>query len=323
MKPPSMLRRNTAKLTLALALLGAAMVPASAQTKLRVNYIPIFDVTPMFVAIDKGYFAEEGLAIEPTPSTGGAAGIPGLMAGAYDLLYGNVVSTFLATQQNFKLKVVAPGTHIVKDEPEGAGIVSRKADAIRSGKDLEGKTLAVNTRNGVIWLYAWAWVRKSGGDPAKVTFKEVPFPQMLDALRAKQVDAVYVVDPFFANATNDAAMDLVVRPYSDVQPGVEVGQYVTTADFHAKNPAAVQKFYRALVRGIDWYNKNLSSPELHRIIAGFTKMRPEVVALQKMHPMQAKMDVAQLAKTLELMREAGMVRTAVDIKSIVDPAIAK
>ena len=41
---------------------------ASAQT-VRVNYIPITDVTPLFVAIDKGYFAAEGLTIVPTPST--------------------------------------------------------------------------------------------------------------------------------------------------------------------------------------------------------------------------------------------------------------
>lgn len=316
-------RRGIAAGIAALALALSFGLPAVAQTKLRVNYVPILDVTPMFVAIDRGYFAEEGLVVEPTPSTGGAAGIPGLMAGAYDIMYSNVVSTFLATQQGFGLKIVAPATKMIAEIPEGTGLVSRKASAIKTGKDLEGKTVAVNTRNGAPWLYTYAWIKKSGGDPTKVTFKEVAFPQMLDALRGKQVDAIYAVDPFFTNALGDSSLEMVVRPYSDVQPGLEVGQYVTTADYFNKNPANVQKFYRALAKGIDWYNRSLTSPDTFRVISGFTKMQPEVLARQTMRPMPLKTDLAQLSKTLDWMKEAGLVKTGVDVKSVVDPAIAK
>lgn len=301
----------------------AGVRPASAQTKLRINYIPIFDVTPMFAAIDKGFFAEEGLVVEPTPSTGGAAGVPGLMAGAYDIMYGNVVSIFLATQQGFKLKVVAPGIKIFEDEMENAALAARKADGIKSGKDLEGKTLAVNNRNGVIWLYAHAWVKKSGGDPAKVTFKEVPFPQMVDALRAKQVDATFLVDPFLTNALNDPALELVVRPYRYVQPGVEVGQYLTTEEYFTKNQENVRKFYRAMVKGVDWYNKNRTSPEAFRIISGFTKLPLDVLAKQTLGTLPAKVDLAQLDKTQLLMKDAGLVKSTIDVKTIVDPAIVK
>src|SRR5882757_394165 len=108
---------------------------ASAQT-VRVNYIPITDVTPMFVAIDKGYFAAEGLTIVPTPSTGGAAGVPGLMAGAFDVMYGNVVSTMLAQQQGFKLEVIAAGTKQFENPVNTNGLVARQGDSIKTGKDL-------------------------------------------------------------------------------------------------------------------------------------------------------------------------------------------
>ena len=263
-------------------------------------------------------------AIVPTPSTGGAAGIPGLMAGAYDVTYGNVVSTFLAVQQGFNLKVVAPGTKILPDAPEGAGLVARKADAIKSGKDLEGKTVAVNTSNGVIWLYAYAWIKKTGGDPTKVTFKEVPFPQMVDAMRGKQIDAAFAVDPFFTNALADTAtFDLVTRPYREVQPGLEVGQYVTTQEFFGKNQETVRKFYRALAKGVDWYNHNLTSADVNRIIAAFTRMKPEVVAQQKLGQLPVTMEVAQLAKTMQLMKESGLLKADIDLKTLVDPVIAK
>ena len=48
----------------------------------------------------------------------------------------------------------------------------------------------------MIWLYARAWIQATGGDPDKVTFLEVPFPQMEDALRQQRVDAAFMVAPF-------------------------------------------------------------------------------------------------------------------------------
>src|SRR5450830_222530 len=92
---------------LACGLLAAAyMVAPAAQAapeKLRVSIIPINDVTPLFAAIKQGYFAEEGLEVDTAPSAGGATGIPGLIAGSFDIVYGNVVSMLLAAQQGIDI----------------------------------------------------------------------------------------------------------------------------------------------------------------------------------------------------------------------------
>ena len=310
----------------ALAVSAALLAPvpdAAAQTRLRVNYIPIFDVTSLFVAIDRGFFAEEGLTIEPTPSGSGAAGIPGLMSGGYDIMFGNVISTFLAQQQGFDLRIIAPGVKLVPAEPEGSGLIARKADGIKTGRDLEGKTVAVNARNGVLWLYARAWVKKTGGNPDKVSFKEVAFPQMLDALRGKQLDAIFTVEPFFTNALNDTSLALVERPYRAVQPQLEAGQYLTTAAFLEKNPEIVARFGRAIIKGVEWFNQNKTSPDAHRIIAGFTRMDPAVVAKQTLRTMPTQVDLAELSKTMGLMKEHGLLKSDVDVKAMVAPSIVK
>ncbi len=296
---------------------------ASAQT-IRVNYIPIVDVAPLFVAIEKGFFKEEGITIVPTPSTGGAAGIPGLMAGAYDVMYGNIVSTVMAQQQGFKLEILAAGTKL---DPEGAhtsGMVARAADGIKSGKDLEGKTVAVNTRNNVIWLYGRAWVAKTGGDPAKVTFKEVPFPQMTDALRGKQVDAAFMVDPFMAAAVAEKdTFSFVASPYLEVQPGVEIGHYITTQDYFNKNRDLVTKFNRAFRKGVIWFNNNMNDPELIQIIAGFSKMKPEMVAKLTPQARPEIIDPTSADKTIELMKANGLIATDVDVRAMIAPEALK
>jgi len=304
----------------AIAAIGTA---ASAQT-VRVNYIPITDVTPLFVAIEKGYFAAEGLTIVPTPSTGGAAGIPGLMAGAFDVMYGNVVSTMLAQKQGFKLEVISAGTKQFANPANTNGLVARKADGIKTGKDLEGKTVAVNTRNGIIWLFARAWVVKTGGDATKVTFKEVAFPQMLDALRGKQVDAAFMVNPFFNAAVNDAdTFTMVASPYREVQNDVEVGHYITTQDYYEKNRDILAKYSRAFRKGVQWYNANLKDPELIRIVSGFTKMKPETVAAIDLQKLPEVVDLATVAKTVQLMKDNGLITGDIDIRGMTDPDALK
>lgn len=307
-------------LGLAVAAFGTA---ASAQT-VRVNYIPITDVTPLFVSIEKGFFKEEGLTIVPTPSTGGAAGIPGLMAGAFDVMYGNVVSTMLAQQQGFKLEVIAAGTKQYPNRGRTSGLVARTADGIKTGKDLEGKTVAVNTRNGIIWLFARAWIVQSGGDASKVTFKEVPFPQMLDALRGKQIDAAFMVNPFFnAAVTDPAAFQSFAAPYDEVQSGAEVGHYIATQDYFAKNRETLAKYSRAFRKGVQWYNANLKDPELLRIVSGFTKMKPELVATLDLQKLPEVVSIDTVAKTVKLMKDGELIAGDIDLQAMTAPDALK
>ena len=309
---------------LALAAIIAAFAGAASAETVRVNYIPITDVTPLFVAIDKGYFAAEGLTIVPTPSTGGAAGVPGLMAGAFDVMYGNVVSTMLAQQQGFKLEVIAAGTKQFDNPVNTNGLVARQGDPIKAGKDLEGKTVAVNTRNGIIWLFARAWIAKSGGDPSKVTFKEVPFPQMPDALRGKQIDAAFMVNPFFNAAVTDAGtFQLVAAPYREVQPDVEVGHYISTQEYFAKNRETMAKYSRAFRKGVQWYNANLRDPDLVRIISGFTKMQPELVAKLDLQQLPEVINLDAVATTLKWRKDNGLVTGDIDLAAMTDPAALK
>jgi NitT/TauT family transport system substrate-binding protein len=295
----------------------AAPAARAENEKLRVSIIPINDVTPLFSAIKQGYFAEEGITIDTSPSTGGATGIPGLIAGSFDIVYGNVVSMLLAAQQGIDIRVVAPGTKIETAENDTSALVVRSDSGITTGKDLEGKTVGVNTRNNVIWLYARAWIKATGGDPDKVTYKEIPHPQMEDALRQKQVDAGYMVIPYVALATAKPEFKAIGHPYSTVQLGVDVGQYLTTSKFLTERPETAKKFIRALRRGIEWYNANRGKPELLSIVSGFTRINVDLLSKIKMSPSPMKVDPAQIEKTMKLMIENKLLRGPLDIKPLV------
>src|SRR6185503_20675562 len=100
---------------LRLAALGAAalaLAPVTqAQTvKLRVSTIPIIDTAPLQAAIAKGFFAEQGLEIDTTPTAGGAVGLPALAAGQVQIAFSNIISTVLAEKQNLGFQIISGGS---------------------------------------------------------------------------------------------------------------------------------------------------------------------------------------------------------------------
>ena len=305
-----------------LFLAGAAascVAPARAATpdKLRVSIIPINDLTPLFAAIKNGFFAAENIEVDTTPTNGGAAGIPGLIAGSFDIVYANVVSTLLAVQQGLDVKIIAPGTKILAADDDTSQIVVRSGSGIKSGKDLEGKVVGVNTRNNVIWLYARAWIKATGGNPDAATYREIPPPQMEDALRQKQIDAGYIVSPFSFVALQKPDFEGIGKPYSYVQPGVDVGQYLTTAALIAQKPDVLDRFVKGLRRGIEWYNANRASPQVIDIVSGFTKVDPALLKQIPFAPSPLHSDPAEMTKTMKLMIDNKLLRAPLDVGKVV------
>ena len=175
------------------AMLGTPLALAADPTLVRVSIIPIFAVAPHFAAEAHGDFAREGIAVTTQPVLNGALGIPGLVSGSFDVLYTNTVSVLTALERGIDLRIIAESTRVPPSPPDGVALFKRKGDTIATGKDLEGRVLAVNARFSFQWLAMSKWIKVTGGDVSKVTFREVPFPSMLDALKNKQVDAAYLL----------------------------------------------------------------------------------------------------------------------------------
>src|SRR6185369_16593038 len=143
----------------------------------------------------------------------------------------NIISIVLGAKQGLGFEVIAAGSGTSGTTPDLAAMVAKPGSAFKTGKDLEGKRIAVNTRNNIIWLYARAWVQATGGDPDKVTYLEVPFPQMIDAVRGGRVDAAFVVEPFFSAGRAANAVELVAWPYNSTQKRIPVAQFVASKAF--------------------------------------------------------------------------------------------
>ena len=135
--------------------------------------------------VERGFFKKRKLTVQVKPSQGGATVVPSVVSGSVDIGGSNLVSVLLAKSKNIPLKVVAPGTFVrEKAEEDFSGIIVAKDSDIRDPKDLEGKTLAVNTLKNVAEVTAKESLEKKGVDTSKIKLTEVDFPDMVAAVEA-------------------------------------------------------------------------------------------------------------------------------------------
>lgn len=308
----TMLRSFAALAVCAAALLAAPADGRAQTTKLRVSIIPIVDTAPLFAAIKQGYFAEEGLEIDTTRIVGGAAGIPGAIAGVYDIVYTNIVSTLLAKSQGLDVRIIASGSQAGVKPPDTAGLIKRKEDSFTTGAEMDGKIVAVNARNNINWLFAAAWIKKTGGDPAKVQFREVPFPQMVDAVKTKQVDAAHAVEPFLANGLRDPNLEILGWPFSTVLPGIRAAQWIVSGETVEKRPEVIHKFVRAMRKGADWLNAHNGTDAFFAVISSYTRLPPARIKAMHLRTISTDNDVPAMRKLAALMVEHGMMPEVID-----------
>ena len=222
-----------------------------AQVKGKVGYMKIVDVAAMFMAIEKGFFKSEGLELETVPMAGGAVIVQGVTSGDLQIGWTNVISLYQAHVEGFDFKLVAAGASNGRGKNESHAMLVAKSSPVKSAKDLEGKTVAVNTLNNIVHLMAMAWIDKNGGSSSKVKFVEVPFPQMEAALSGGKLDAVSIHEPFATGALEKGGARLLSHPWGDVLARFHIAGWFSSEKWIQKNKETTQAFIRAIGRGVD------------------------------------------------------------------------
>jgi ABC-type nitrate/sulfonate/bicarbonate transport system substrate-binding protein len=161
-------------------------------------------------------------------------------------------------------------------------------------------------------MYARGWVKTTGGNPDAVTYRAVPFPQMIDALKNKQVDGAIPSEPFLSAARSDAALEIVANPGRVVFPKGRVAAWVVMGSFAAAHAEPLHRFVAGLERGAQWVNANLNGPAFAPFIAGYTKLDPARVAAIAKGPTSVGIAPADVRRMADLMRTNGVLTAAFD-----------
>ena len=314
------MRRNFAScMLLAAAVVATLAAPTWAQapetSKLRVSTLPIAGMTPLFAANKLGYFKDEGLEVGIEFVAGGSQSLPLVMQGTLHLSNAPIVSLALAKVQGFDVKLVAPTLDDKRSPPGQTASLVKSDGPVKTVTDLKGRRIGVNVINSVNWMYDRAFLRKNGLDPSQVTYVEVPFPSMIDALMRGSVDAVVVVPPFHQIAINSGQARALGYPLSDVQPGLHIAAYGASTKWLDANPNTVKAFTRAMRKSIEYLRANPAQAK--DLTAEFTKAKRELVEQIPMDDWSTELSVDNVAQTLRIMEQEGMLKKPLDAKSLI------
>jgi NitT/TauT family transport system substrate-binding protein len=248
----------------------------SQPDQVTVGVIPILDVAPIYLGKQKGFFSNRNIDLNLTLAQGGAAIIPAVQSGQYQFGFSNVVSLLLAQSKGLPLKVVSNGNNSTGVEGKDFGSLIVKGDSpIQSAKDLEGKKVAANTLKNIVDTVVRASVRKAGGDPSKVQFVELPFPQQPAALESGQVDAAFLVEPF-QQAELAQGGRIIASSWVDAAPNLTVATYFTSQDMINNNPDLVKRFTEAMQESLKYADEH--PDEARSIIATYTDMKADTIS---------------------------------------------
>jgi NitT/TauT family transport system substrate-binding protein len=240
----------------ALAVTGApSIVRAQSGPKIRIGYWPVAAGLPFFAAIEKGYFKEAGLDVEPMKFASAQQVMEAMLAGRAEGSSNGTASAALAIGE-----IAQPGLFkIICTNPTNAKFVLdefvvAKDSPYKSVADLKGKRVASGPGIQNVTL-AKVMLERAGAGSVSVI--EMPIGQHVAALAAGQVDAVYTLEPTGTiGRLNGATRTLevgVVAKYilGDPMAPWHGGAASLTSEFIKKYPDVTKKYIAAYKRGID------------------------------------------------------------------------
>jgi len=238
------------KLIIALLLLSllAACAPQAAPTQalvpvsLPVGYIPNVQFAPLYVAIENGYFREEGLDVTVDYSMEND-NLALIGAGRLEFAIVSGEQVLLARAQGLPVVYTAAWY-----QQYPVGIVAKSEQGIQTPADLKGKKIAVPVLAGASYIGLRALLSAGGLQESDVELDVVGFTQAeMVATDHDDAAVIYVANEPVQLEARGYTVD--VLRVSDYLPMVANG-LATSEQMLRDNPERVQKMIRALLRGI-------------------------------------------------------------------------
>lgn len=254
---------------------GGAALAQPALTTVNAGFVPVTDVAALYLGEEVGIWKKHGLQLKANIASTGA--VPAVLSGEYHFGFTALVNVLQARDKGLPLKIIAAGSS--STGVKGADVTMIHAgpkSGIKSAKDLEGKTVSVNALNGLLQMMGKAAVKADGGDPAKVRFIELGFPEALAALQAGKIDAMVGAEPF-GTAAIASGFPAIASPYQAMSSkSMLTSSYFTSEPQLKANPELFKKIRAAINESLDYAQQH--PDEVRKQLPKFTKLGPDVAA---------------------------------------------
>lgn len=218
------------------------------------DWTPNTNHTGLYVALEKGYFAQAGLEVEIVqPPEGGTAEMLVASGNAqFGVSFQDTMAPALIGEEALPITAVAA---VIQHNT--SGIISRKGEGMATPKGLEGHKYA--TWDSPVEKATIKEVMEAeGGDFSKVELIPSTVTDEVSALKSGSVDAIWIFYAWAGIACEVAGLETDYFAFSDIAPVFDyyTPVIISNNNFLEQNPETAKAFLSALSKGYGFAVEN-------------------------------------------------------------------
>lgn len=258
-------------LTLALsaALAFSALTGCGAAEDKNLTKVTLSEVAhsifyaPMYVAIEEGYFKEEGIDLDLVTAFGADKVTTAVISGEADIAFMGSESTIYIYNQNADDYLV---NFAQLTQRAGNFMVAREPMEHFQWKDLKGSYVLGGRKGGMPQMVFEYVLKKNGIDPSKdlTIDQSIDFGSTAAAFSGGKGEFTVEFEPSATALENEGA-GYVVASLGEASGYVPYTAFSAKKSYMEANPEIIQKFTNALQKGMDYVNTH-SPEEIAQII---------------------------------------------------------
>jgi NitT/TauT family transport system substrate-binding protein len=316
-------------------LVGAAASLGSsawAAETVRVGAFQSVSDAALYIALEKGYFAEQGIEVEMSKINSGATMVTQLASEALDVSGGSPgAGVYNAVRQGVPMKIVADKGSTHPGRGYFAFVVRKDlAGQIKSPADFKGRVLAVTgyQRGASSEVTIGKVLAEAGLKESDLKLTNMAFGDILAALGTGRVEIGVLIEPLVTQAV-EKDIAVIWKRTDEVYPSQQYGALMYGPSI-IKRPEVANRFMVAYLKGVRFYNDALSgkgpSKELVDILTKHTSVKNRALydkmAFPGLHP-DGKLNVEGMRHDVNWWAANGRMKEVVDPSRVVDTSYAE
>jgi NitT/TauT family transport system substrate-binding protein len=245
-------------------------------------HVPSVLFAPLYVALDRGYFREQGVDLQLDRAAAGQDANVLLANGQLDVLVGGFsAATFAAISRGIDMRVVSSmGRQPAQGYPSALMVRTDllQSGAVRGMADLKGRKVALNGRGVILDYHLAKLLATANLKPSDVEVVTMPWPEMVVALSTGALDAGLIGQPAAAQAVAKGVGRILSDDYNQ---NTQNAVLVANSRFLDQHRDAMADFLEVYVQSIRRLSdgKFKTDEQALAIIQKYTNTPPEVTRL--------------------------------------------
>jgi NitT/TauT family transport system substrate-binding protein len=285
------------------------------MTTIRLGSAPNDDLIAALWAIENGAFRRAGIDVVLQMANSGAAVAAAVAGNGVEIGHANLVSWITGRMRGLPFVLIAPAG-IYSADALTVGMIVAKDSPIKSAADCNGKSVGVSGLNDLAELGTRSWVDRNGGDAKTLRFLEIPTSAIGDAVASGRVDAGTVSSPSITRALAGGKVRLLAAPDSAIASRFLESAYVGTADYVARNRAAITAFRRIINEAGAYANDHRS--QMLPIITKYIGVDPKVLAAEPQQLVGTSLDLRIIQPLIKAAVTYGVIPSSFDVVTMID-----